>query len=142
MPAHVFTYGSLMYPEVWSRVVAGRYAPEPAVIEGFRRHAIAGEHYPGVVREAGGSVQGVLWRDVDDDDLARLDAFEGPDYDRIEVPAHPVALPGQPARRAPPVAAGLYLYRLADRLLPRDWSVPEFEHHGLDRFIASYLRMP
>ena len=60
MSAHVFTYGSLMYAPVWERVVVGRYQAAQASAAGFRRHAVRGETYPGVVSAAGGLVLGRL----------------------------------------------------------------------------------
>lgn len=117
--AHVFTYGSLMFPEVWTRVVGGRHRAEPAVLDGFSRHALAGRDYPGMVRAAAASqVQGVLWRDVDDVDLGRLDAFEGAEYRRIEVPV----------RRASGevLQAGTYLYVAGDLLVAQDWDPQAF----------------
>ena len=40
---NVFTYGSLMYEAVWTRVVRGQYASVRARLAGFRRLAIRDE---------------------------------------------------------------------------------------------------
>ncbi|CAM3901235.1 Gamma-glutamyl AIG2-like cyclotransferase [Roseateles saccharophilus] len=60
-------------------------------------------------------VSGCLYRDVDADALARLDAFEGREYERVRVE---VMLDGGGA-----VAAWVYRFRpeFAARLLPGDW---------------------
>lgn len=82
MSVHVFTYGSLMFAEVWRPLVAGRYLREPAVLPGYRRFAVPGVAYPGIVATPGQEVAGLLYRDVASDDLARLDRFEGAEYRR------------------------------------------------------------
>jgi gamma-glutamylcyclotransferase (GGCT)/AIG2-like uncharacterized protein YtfP len=80
--ANVFTYGSLMFAEVWQPLVGGRYPAEPAVLPGYRRFAVPGVSYPGIVAASGQQVAGLLYRDVAPDDLARLDLFEGAEYRR------------------------------------------------------------
>lgn len=86
MSANVFTYGSLMFAEVWRPLVSGRYPSEPAVLAGYRRFAVPGVAYPGIVAAPGAEVAGLLYRDVGADDLARLDRFEGAEYRRDALP--------------------------------------------------------
>lgn len=86
MSAHIFTYGSLMFAQVWQPLVAGRYRSEPAVLSGYRRFAVPGVAYPGIVAAPGQQVAGLLYRDVEADDLARLDLFEGAEYRRDALP--------------------------------------------------------
>ena len=86
MSAHIFTYGSLMFAEVWQPLVGGRYRSEPAVLPGYRRFAVPGVAYPGIVAAPGQEVAGLLYRDVAPDDLARLDLFEGAEYRRDALP--------------------------------------------------------
>lgn len=86
MSAHIFTYGSLMFAEVWQPLVGGRYLSEPAVLPGYRRFAVPGVAYPGIVAAPGQEVAGLLYRDVAPDDLARLDLFEGAEYRRDALP--------------------------------------------------------
>lgn len=43
MAAHVFTYGSLMFREVWERVVRQRYAAHEATVEQYVRLGIVDE---------------------------------------------------------------------------------------------------
>jgi gamma-glutamylcyclotransferase (GGCT)/AIG2-like uncharacterized protein YtfP len=84
--ANVFTYGSLMFAEVWQPLVGGHYPAEPAVLPGYRRFAVPGVSYPGIVAAPGQQVAGLLYRDVAPDDLARLDLFEGAEYRRDALP--------------------------------------------------------
>ncbi len=127
--SHVFTYGSLMFPDVWSLVVAGRYAGVRATLAGHARFAIRDELYPGMVVRPDATVDGILYLDVDEADLARLDRFEGDDYRRATVA---VSCADGVAREG-----GTYLYLPADRLLPSPWRPDAFE---LQRFIDGYCR--
>lgn len=116
---HVFTYGSLMFPEVWSTVVLGRTRHEAATAPGYARFVVRGETYPGAIAAPGASLQGVLYHDVDAADLERLDRFEGADYRRITVEVRGAA--GQPLR------AAMYLYLPVARLAPDIWDPEGFD---------------
>ena len=79
----VFTYGSLMFEPVWSRVVAGSYERYEAILQGYDRKAVRGEIYPVLIPSSMLSqVQGIVYCDVSSSDLARLDHFEGEYYFR------------------------------------------------------------
>jgi hypothetical protein len=73
---HVFTCGSLMFPEIWSRVVRRSYRAVPARVAGFGRYALPDVTYPGMVAERDSHVDGVLYLDVEAGDLPALDRFE------------------------------------------------------------------
>jgi len=82
-----FFYGSLMDADV-RRLVMKKDAPEavePASVKGWRRVNLAGVTYPGIIRDAKGSVEGVLVRGLGAAARKRLVAYEGPEYDLIEV---------------------------------------------------------
>ncbi len=73
-----------MFADVWQRVVRGQYASCDATLAGYRRFAVRDETYPGIVVSTGSSVAGLVYADVDADDVARLDQFEGELYERID----------------------------------------------------------
>lgn len=131
---HCFTYGSLMWADIMARVCGHEFASEPASLAGHRRHPVRGQDYPGLRADADadGAVPGVLYRDVDAAAWARLDAFEGAEYERVGVV---VALPDGAT-----LAAQVYRFRdeFAGRLLPGDWDVDAFGREGRARFIARY----
>ena len=126
---NVFTYGSLMFDEVWRRVVLGNYRHAQAVLDAHRRHAVRGATYPGVVPAPGRQVHGVVHFDVLPDDVARLDAFEGAPYERRAVL---VEVSGES------LPAAVYVMRDPGCLEPFDWDVAGFAHSGMREFIASY----
>jgi gamma-glutamylcyclotransferase (GGCT)/AIG2-like uncharacterized protein YtfP len=82
MNSHIFTYGSLMFAQIWQRVVRGTYRSAPAVLKDHARFEVAGQTYPGMVACPGAAVRGLVYFDVDHADIALLDAFEGPAYRR------------------------------------------------------------
>lgn len=127
---HVFTYGSLMFPVVWQRVVQASYRSNEATILGFKRVRVRGEHYPALIIDANAlALRGRVYFDVSPDDIARLDHFETNDYMRVSVA---VRVDGNS------LAAQAYLALKPDRLEHLDWSAEEFEQHGLEPFLATY----
>ena len=124
---HLFTYGSLMFAEVWSRVVHGIYRQMPARAEGFGRYAVRGESYPGLVPEPRSSVEGVVYFDVSPADVASLDVFEGEQYQRQVI--H-VRVTGGDA-----IAVHAYVFTATHLLDAKRWLPEEF---ALLRFLESY----
>ncbi|MET0963710.1 MAG: gamma-glutamylcyclotransferase family protein [Noviherbaspirillum sp.] len=127
MNSNVFTYGSLMFDEVWRKVVAGRYRSQAATLLDHRRHAITGVSYPAIVSMPGERVAGLLYLDVSADDLARLDAFEGTEYRRD---ALPVVL-----ENGETVSAWTYVWLDHGRLSDAQWLSEAFR---LREFLETY----
>ena len=147
LAVNVFTYGSLMYPQVWDRVVRGRYRSAAATLAGFSRRALIDASYPAAVPDPGGRISGRIYFDVDADDLARLDAFEADEYRRdeveVEVEAEAeaeagtgtgVGTPPRAREATRPARAQLYVYLVASRLAPNDWDAARFEREHLADF--------
>ena len=133
VPSHCFTYGSLMWADIMARVCGHEFASELAVLADHRRHPVHGEDYPGLVVAPDGVVPGRLYRDVDTAAWARLDAFEGAEYERADV----VVTRADGAR----LPAQVYRFRaeFAQRLLPGEWDAEAFAREGYQRFIARYV---
>lgn len=131
--AHVFTYGSLMFAPVWTRLVRGNYPAQLGTIAGFSRFCVVDEEYPAVIPMPGEWVEGVLYRDVDSADLQVLDSFEGEYYQRQTVP---VQLRGE----AQPVLAEVYIFKAQYGHLvgTAAWDVDYFREHGMARFLERY----
>ncbi len=128
--AQTFTYGSLMYADIFERV-AGR-VPEcsPATLNNWRRHALRDRTYPGAVQELGHSIRGVLWHDISDSELIRLDAFESSEYQRIEVEV--TLESGQT------LMAQIYAWLNPGLLEVNDWSQDDFEKNHRPAFFAMH----
>ena len=127
---NVFTYGSLMFPVVWDRVVQGHYRSSEASIHGFQRLRIRGEHYPAlIINPNAGSLTGRVYFDVSASDIARLDHFETSDYARVSIA---VTIAGKA------LAADAYLALKPETLEQMEWSPETFEVEGIASFLATY----
>jgi gamma-glutamylcyclotransferase (GGCT)/AIG2-like uncharacterized protein YtfP len=129
MTSHVFTYGSLMFAEVWTRIVTGRYRSVEGTLHDHARFAVIAQDYPGMIHAPGASVTGMVHLDVDAADVERLDRFEGDDYRRVTVS---VACSDEVVR-----SCGTYLYLPVDRLTGTPWEPAAF---AMERFLATYCR--
>ena len=127
---HVFTYGSLMFAPVWERVCRRSYSNQLARLAGHSRFALMGESYPAVVKAEHGTVSGRLYFNVDAQDVVRLDAFEGKEYQRV---SNTVVLADGST-----CLADHYLYQGPIPLADKDWDPAWFEREGIVKFMQTY----
>jgi gamma-glutamylcyclotransferase (GGCT)/AIG2-like uncharacterized protein YtfP len=130
---NLFTYGSLMFAEVWSQLVRGDYVRRPARLHGFARRRVHGDVYPVIFRSHDGDwVDGVIYFGVGDDDLRRVDAFEADAYDRQ---THTVIVDGCEKHKAD-------AYVLKDRYRHMvnhcEWDPQWFAREALPIFLHDY----
>ncbi len=131
---HVFTYGTLMFPEVWQAVVGRPFVTTNGHTAGFRIFRVRDALYPGIFAAAAtDAVQGVVYLDVDSTSLARLDRFEDDFYQR-----QTVVVTCDDGRQ---LEAQAYIVPDERRsvLTTEPWSGDGFVARGdLDRFLASF----
>jgi gamma-glutamylcyclotransferase (GGCT)/AIG2-like uncharacterized protein YtfP len=85
---NLFTYGTLMFPEIWERVVGRGFATLPATLSGYAVFRVAHGVYPVMVAAgADARVRGLIYRDVDAAAMSLLDEYESDLYDRVAVSA-------------------------------------------------------
>jgi len=83
---HVFAYGTLMFPEVWQAVVGRPFAIVRGQAAGFEIFRVRDALYPGITAgRLTDAVHGVVYLDVDDDSVSRLDRFEDDFYRRLSI---------------------------------------------------------
>ncbi len=124
---NLFSYGTLMWPEVLEAVIGRRLEGVAASLSGYVRLRVRGEHYPAVVPSARDEVEGVLYQNLNTDDFRHLDRFEGREYDRTVV-------------RIGDVDAQVYVlagpwYHLAEQ---RPWYAEEMRPEHLAAFCREY----
>jgi hypothetical protein len=120
-----------MFPQVWQRVVRGTYHSASATVNGYARYAIVGETYPAMIEQTAATVHGVVYFDVDEDDVAVLDAFESTDYRRECVSAR---IGANEVR-----AVEAYVYLDTSRISNAPWEPETFQlQHFLDSYCAKY----
>jgi len=76
----LFLYGTLRHRPLLERVLghdAGGLSLQPARLPGYAVHWAEGESFPMIVARAGAVAEGLLLGGLGDEDLARLDFFEG-----------------------------------------------------------------
>ena len=117
---------------LWAQVVNGVYPCLNAVAKGFQRHAVPGETYPAMVENQGTQVQGLLWLDVLQDDVKRLDEFEGPEYARREISVT-LNTSGETMQ------VDTYIWLNPAVLTDELWSVSQFEAEGLQAFLDRHV---
>ena len=82
MTQHVFTYGTLIFPDIMEAVTGHHFEACAGTLHGYSRYALRDVDYPGIIPNSQGHTEGVLYFNVDDRALHRLDAFEDQFYAR------------------------------------------------------------
>jgi gamma-glutamylcyclotransferase (GGCT)/AIG2-like uncharacterized protein YtfP len=80
-----FAYGTLMCDDVMLEVSGCRLSRVPGTLRGYSRRSVIGEHYPAIVPDEKGLVEGVVYWNVPNLAWDRLDRFEGEMYARQPV---------------------------------------------------------
>lgn len=125
----LFTYGTLMCPEVLTAVAGATGAPRPARLSGYARRRVRGAVWPGILPRPGASVEGVLWSGLGAAALARLDRYEGAAFRREAVVVATVE--GEVPAQAYVLAA-----RHRWRLTRNDWAPEAFRARYLADILA------
>jgi gamma-glutamylcyclotransferase (GGCT)/AIG2-like uncharacterized protein YtfP len=131
---HVFTYGTLMFPEVWQAVAGRPFAHGGGHVTGFALYRVADAVFPGMLAATGADiVQGVVYFDVDEAAIGRLDQFEDDFYrrDLVTVKCEDGRICDVAAYIVPPENRGV--------LTNEAWTRDEFVARGdLQKFIARF----
>ncbi len=127
--SNVYAYGTLQEPDVFRLIVGRSIAGAAALLEGHARFRLRNKVYPAIVAQPGQSVPGLLYTGVTTAELARLDEYEGPLYERRELRVSSAG-----------TETLAFTYVLSDRarhlLSPEPWDIEQFRREHL----ASYLR--
>ncbi|AHJ14448.1 gamma-glutamylcyclotransferase family protein [Sulfurospirillum multivorans] len=127
---HLFTYGSLMFEDVWNRLVKGNYLSQKATLSGYARRSVKDDVYP-VIFQADELVEGVVYYDISEEDRIILDIFEGEYYERKEV---------ELLVKNELIRACVYVLKEEhfDIIDPKPWGEALFATEGIKRFLANY----
>jgi ABC-type amino acid transport substrate-binding protein/gamma-glutamylcyclotransferase (GGCT)/AIG2-like uncharacterized protein YtfP len=128
---NLFVYGSLMFDEVWHRLVTLPFERKPARLSGYRRLKIKDQDYPAVVRGVG-TVRGTVCLGLDEETMRRLDAFEAGCYRRVSG----VVID----KTGTEILADFFAIKESHLHLVEDepWDEGEFARDGLARFVGGY----
>jgi len=78
----LFTYGTLEIPQVVQIITGQVLIGAPARLEGYARYQLKNQAYPGIIQEAGASIVGTLYLELDDVLMARMDEYEDTCYEK------------------------------------------------------------
>jgi len=131
---NIFTYGTLMIPDVMYAVTARKFRFKDAILRGYARFTVKGEFYPGIIPVTDAVTEGVIYFDVDELSLDRLDTFEGSLYQRTPVRVE--------TKKEEILNAETYVIRPEYRgyLSSKEWNVKEFAQKHLEAFLETYQR--
>lgn len=128
----LFTYGTLMSPEIMLKVAGCRLPSVRVILSGYQRYLVRDEVYPGIVEALAGEVDGMLYLDVPGEAIERLDVFEGEMYERRVVQ---VRDEDGAAREA---MAYVFRPQYHQHLTSRPWNFSEFILSGRKQFEDGY----
>jgi gamma-glutamylcyclotransferase (GGCT)/AIG2-like uncharacterized protein YtfP len=128
----IFTYGTLMIPEVMYAVTTREFRFKNAILRGYARFTVKGEFYPGIIPVTDAVTEGIIYFDVDELSLARLDAFEGDLYQRTALLAE---MDGGKIFNA---EAYVVKPKFRNHLSSSEWNVTTFAQKHLGAFLETY----
>ncbi len=133
MSKSLFTYGTLEIPQVVQIITGQILIGAPARIEGYARYQLEGQAYPGIIQEAGASITGTLYLDLDNMLIARIDEYEDTCYERRRLQVI--------TENGMTLAAQAYVVpeESRDLLSCRRWNREDFIHKELDAFLRNIM---
>lgn len=128
---NLFVSGPLMFRDVIKAVTGKTFAAQCGLLHGYAQFAIKDEGQSAMIPFPDRVVDGVVYRDVDDESLARIDAFQGNRFERQEV-----SVEGETGEW---VEASAYCLKLRRRkaLSAEEWDEDYYRDHYLKKVLAS-----
>ncbi|MEX2453227.1 MAG: gamma-glutamylcyclotransferase family protein [Rhodospirillaceae bacterium] len=129
-----FFYGTLIDPDVRT-LVLGREAAascrvEPANLPGWRAVRVQGKTYPAVVERRGATTGGMIADGLPEAAMARLIAYEGPEYVVRDLPVEIGADGGR-------TVASVFVAGPECRITTAFWRFADWERRDKRRFVAA-----
>ncbi len=82
---NLFVYGTLLLTDL-QRALLGRQPDQRrATLSGYSRYRVKGQPYPAAVPEPSGTIHGKVLFELTEEELKRLDQYEGEEYKRVPV---------------------------------------------------------
>ena len=127
---NIFAYGTLIMPAVMYAVTSRHFPLQKAILRGYARFTVKGESFPGIIPVTDKSTEGILYFNVDEPSLERLDIFEGDLYQRTPIL---VETEGEEI-----LNAETYVIKPEYRgyLSAKEWDVKEFIQKDLETFLT------
>jgi gamma-glutamylcyclotransferase (GGCT)/AIG2-like uncharacterized protein YtfP len=129
---NLFAYGTLMCEDIMLEVGGCLPAVARGTLQGYFRSSVKNEHYPGILRDDRGAVDGIVYMNIPDCAWERLDKFEGEMYSREPVRVE--------LTNGFSLEASAYVMKpdYYGSLLMEEWSFSEFLKTGKRDFLKKY----
>lgn len=118
-----------MAPEVVEALLKRVPHMEPATIIGYRRYALKGRSYPGMVAFKNFEQPGQLMVDVTDKELAILDNYEGNEYQRLTA---------QVKYKNSLIDTNVWIWSGSDAVTSNPWDYDHWRSHEMKKFMRSW----
>ncbi|MEM6998481.1 MAG: gamma-glutamylcyclotransferase family protein [Pseudomonadota bacterium] len=128
----VFTYGTLQIPDVMQAVTGKEFGPVPATLFGYQRFKFKERTFPGIINNKNCSIDGMLYRNVDEQSLERLDTFEDVVYERCVLD---IQVDNEIEQAFVYVTRDEYKNYLSDE----EWSLEDFKRNRLELYIKRII---
>ena len=119
---HTVLYRISQPPEVIKKL----HTFTPAILHGYCRHRVQAADYPGIIAEEGHSVRGVYATGLTSANMAKLDNFEGDEYERVKTKVKLLKKEGDKEVEGEEKDVIVYVFKHADALEKKEWDFEEF----------------
>ena len=125
-----------MIADVMYAVTTLKFRFVDAILRGYARFTVKGESYPGIIPVTDAVTAGIIYFDVDELSLERLDEFEGDLYQRTPIQVETV--------EKEILNAETYVVKpeYRDYLSSKGWDVNKFTKTYLETFLESCQGFP
>ncbi len=132
MMMNIFTYGTLMFNQVWRQVVKGNYKSKPGILFGYECRALKEEIHPCLIKGSPvNKVEGVIYFNVVDSDVQILDRFEGLEYKKVKENCL--------LQNGAKVVTETYIWNGSLELVSSEpWDAERFEKEEIQLFVQRY----
>ena len=131
MATNVFVSGPLMFRDVIKAVTGQTFPIKDGLLRGYAQFVLQDEGQAAMIPFPDREVDGIVYLDVDDDSLARIDAFQGPRFERQDVTVE--------AGEGEWLDACAYCLKLSRKkfLTAREWDEDEYRQNHLEKVLEA-----
>ena len=116
-----------MNPSVWKLVVGKEYTHIQYTLCNYAARKLKNRAYPGLIHVENSNTSGIIYKNIDEKDIVKLDEFEGQEYQRIEL----FEMDG--------IKVHTYLYTSTlENLLLEEWDYTHFIENEFEDFISVF----
>jgi hypothetical protein len=128
---NIFVYGPLMFPEVMQAVVGRNFSFREGEVRGYVRVGVRDESQAAMIPFPDTLTQGIVYVEVDQAALKRMDTFFGKLFERVEVNIE--------TDSGDWIEAETHVFKVSKRklLTAKPWDENEFREKHLAKFMQS-----